>query len=93
MAPLGGTGAPLTYLVRRLRQLRLRWLTSDGSLLWLVIVLGHEIGSGVLHCVNLTCELAACLFVDEVSGLFDAILNGFFVALNETLSLTLQVVN
>src|SRR6185312_13484347 len=46
----------------------------------------------LLDLVNLVLELVSGLAVDNVAGLFNAILDGIFIALDESFSLALQIV-
>jgi hypothetical protein len=56
------------------------------------VKVAHEIGSGILNCIYLIGEISTGLVVDETTGFFDAVLDGFFIATNEILSLALQIV-
>ena len=53
----------------------------------------NELGSAILDLVDVTGILAAGLGVDEVPGLGDAVLDGLLVAMDQTLSLALKIVN
>ena len=64
-------------------------LIGDRGRIRPVVRLVHEVGGATLHGIDRAGVLTAGLGVDEVAGLFDAVLDGFFVATNNLPSLAL----